>query len=66
MNYKSYEEYFKNLGISEKEANCLLDYLSSLAEIGIKFVNEHKIEYYEKYCANTNRINFWHSNKATQ
>lgn len=50
MNYKSYEEYFKNLGISEREANCLIDYLSSLAEIGIKFVNEHKIEYYEKLC----------------
>ena len=28
----------------------LLDYLSSLAEIGINFVNEHKIEYYEKLC----------------
>lgn len=50
MNYKSYEEYFKNLGISEREANVLLDYLLSLAEIGVKFVNEYKIEYYEKLC----------------
>ena len=50
MNYKCYEKYFNDLEISEKEANVLLDYLSSLAEIGIKFVNEHKIEYYEKLC----------------
>ncbi len=50
MNYKYYEKYFNDLEISEKEANVLLDYLSSLAEIGIKFVNEHKIECYEKLC----------------
>lgn len=50
MNYKCYEKYFNDLEISEKEANVLLDYLSSLAEIGINFVNERKIEYYEKLC----------------
>lgn len=50
MNYKCYEKYFNDLEISEKKANVLLDYLSSLAEIGINFVNEHKIEYYEKLC----------------
>lgn len=50
MNYKSYEKYFDELVISEREANSLFDYMSSLAEIGIKFFNERKFEYYEKLC----------------
>lgn len=51
MKHELYEEYFNNLGISKKEAKALIDYLQSLAEIGVRFVNEHKIEDYEK-CSN--------------
>lgn len=42
MNYKSHEEYFNSLGISEKEANVLIGYMSSLAEISISFLNDKK------------------------
>lgn len=50
MNYESYEGYFKKLGISEKEANVLIGYMSSLVEISIRLLNDNKIEQHETLC----------------
>ena len=50
VTYKDYEDYFNHLGISEAEANAVIKYMYSLAEIGINVLNESKIECYEKLC----------------
>ena len=48
VTYKDYEDYFNHLGITEKEANAIIKYMYSLAEIGINVLNEKKIECYEE------------------
>jgi hypothetical protein len=48
VTYKDYEDYFNHLGISETEANVVIKYMYSLAEIGINVLNEKKIECYEE------------------
>ena len=48
MKHEPYEKYFNNLGISKGEAKVLIDYLQSLAEISIKFLNDNKIEHHEE------------------
>ena len=40
VTYKDYEDYFNHLGISEAEANAVIKYMYSLAEIGINVLNE--------------------------
>ena len=50
VTYRDYEDYFNHLGISEDEANAVIKYMYSLAEIGINVFNEKKIECYEKLC----------------
>ena len=49
VTYKDYEDYFNHLGISEAEANAVIKYMYSLAEIGINVLNE-KNQYYEELC----------------
>lgn len=46
--YKDYEDYFNQFGISEAEANAVIKYMYSLAEIGINVLNENKIECHEE------------------
>lgn len=48
VTYKDYEDYLNHLGISETEANAVIKYMYSLAEIGINVLNENKIECHEK------------------
>ena len=48
VTYKDYEDYFNHLGISETEANAVIKYMYSLAEIAINVLNENKIESHEE------------------
>ena len=44
VTYKDYEDYFNHLGISETEANAVIKYMYSLAEIGINVLSEKQFE----------------------
>ena len=48
VKHEPYEKYFNDLEISKGEAKVLIDYLQSLAEISIKFLNDNKIEHHEE------------------
>lgn len=50
MKHESCEKYLNDLGISKKEMKVLIDYLQSLAEISVKFLNENRIEHHEELC----------------
>ena len=50
VTYRDYGDYFNHLVISEDEANAVIKYMYSLAEIGINVFNEKKIECYEQLC----------------
>lgn len=49
VTYKDYEDYFNHLGITEAEANAVIKYMYTLAEIGINVLNE-KNQCYEELC----------------
>ena len=57
VTYKDYEDYFNRLGITESEANAVIKYMYSLAEIGINVFNEKKIECHEELCNMDEGIN---------
>lgn len=42
--YKDYEDYFNQFGISEAEANAVIKYMYSLAEISISVLSEKQFE----------------------
>lgn len=44
IKYSDYEEYFNKLNVNENEANALIGYLTTLAEIGINNFVEKEIE----------------------
>ena len=44
IKYQDYEQEFNQLGISQTDACILLDYMQTIAEIGIRFNNEKKVE----------------------
>lgn len=44
IKYQDYEQEFNQLGISQIDACILLDYMQAIAEIGIRFNNEKKVE----------------------
>lgn len=44
IKYQDYEQEFNQLGISQTDACILLDYMQAIAEIGIRFNNEKKVE----------------------
>lgn len=44
IKYQDYEQEFNQLGIFQTDACFLLDYMQAIAEIGIRFNNEKKVE----------------------
>lgn len=44
IKYQDYEQEFNQLEISQTDACILLDYMQAIAEIGIRFNNEKKVE----------------------
>lgn len=60
VTYKDYEDYFNHLGITEKEANAIIKYMYSLAEIGINVLSENEMnknQCYEELCNMDEGIN---------
>lgn len=57
IKYQDYEQEFNQLEISQRDACILLDYMQALAEIGIRFINEKKVENDEKLCDMDESIN---------
>ena len=48
--YKDYEDYFNQFGISEAEANAVIKYMYSLADISISVLSEKQFEENEEVC----------------
>lgn len=57
IKYQDYEQEFNQLGISQTDACILLDYMQALAEIGIRFMNEKKVEGDEELCNMDESVN---------
>lgn len=57
IKYQDYEQEFNQLGISLTDACILLDYMQALAEIGIRFMNEKKVEDDEELCNMDESVN---------
>lgn len=57
IKFQDYEQEFNQLEISQRDACILLDYMQALAEIGIRFINEKKVENDEKLCDMDESIN---------